>query len=176
MNRIVITDEAAATKRQVGPTAWVVFEHLALNANDDLEALASARSIGAAVSISKDTAAGAIRRLASAGIVERCRQERVVGRFGARALLVNPPPGTSIATASTSRRGQRESRRTSRPAVEPASQLTLLDVEPPPASPTSTSTAIALTHQARGSVHEFASSDAERPRERVCEANERGSC
>ncbi len=85
---LVVTSDADLVKRAVGPTAWLVFEHLALTADDDLESSATARSVGIAVSVSKDTAAAAIRRLEAVGLVARRPQARRHGRFGAASLRV----------------------------------------------------------------------------------------
>lgn len=81
---------------RVGPTAWLVLEHLALCSQvdgDDLVSRETARSVAAAVSVSKDTAAGALRRLGDAGLVRRRTQDRTEGRFGAAGYVLKLPAG-----------------------------------------------------------------------------------
>jgi hypothetical protein len=81
---------------KVGPTAWLVLEHLALSSQvdgDDLVSRHTARSVAAAVSVGKDTAAGALRRLGDAGLVRRRAQDRTGGRFGAAGYVVELPAG-----------------------------------------------------------------------------------
>lgn len=85
--------DTAFTKTFLGPVAWLVLEHLALVAHDDageLIAAETARSIAGAVSVSKDTAAGALRRLVGAGLVDRRPQHRTGGRFGAGGCEGHP--------------------------------------------------------------------------------------
>ena len=81
---------------RVGPTAWLVLEHLALCSQvdgDDLVSRETARSVAAAVSVSKDTAAGALRRLGDARLVRRRAQDRTGGRFGAAGYVLELPAG-----------------------------------------------------------------------------------
>lgn len=104
MSRTVVLEvdaDAAFTKTIVGPVAWLVLEHLALVAHDEageLVADETARSIAGAVSVSKDTAAFALRRLVDAGLAERRPQHRTGGRFGAGGYLLHLPPGVAKTT------------------------------------------------------------------------------
>lgn len=96
---LVISRPARASIERLGTTAWVVLEVLALDAVADDGALVSrtsARSIAEAVSVSKDTAAGALRRLVDAGIVERRRQHRTGGRFGTGGYRLSLPAGLAV--------------------------------------------------------------------------------
>lgn len=96
----LISRPALASIRRLGTTAWVVLELLTLEAADAdgaLVARTSARSIAEAVSVSKDTAAGALRRLADAGLVERRPQHRTSGRFGAGGYVLHLPAGLATA-------------------------------------------------------------------------------
>lgn len=141
---LVITRSAGASIQRLGTTAWVVLEALALDAvvvDGELVTGATARSIGDAVSVSKDTAANALRRLVDAGLLERRPQVRTDGRFGAGGYLLQLPAGLSTAALSmiaippaapTERPGaRRRSIRSSRPTRPPRpqrhDQLTLLD-------------------------------------------------
>lgn len=101
---LVISRPALASIRGLGTTAWVVLEVLALDAVADdgaLVVLTSARSIAEAVSVSKDTAAGALRRLVDAGLVERRAQHRTGGRFGAGGYVLHLPPGLATTVPAT---------------------------------------------------------------------------
>lgn len=120
--------------RSLGTTAWVVLELLALEAIVDdgaLVARTSARTIAGAVSVSKDTAAGALRRLADAGLIERQQQPRTGGRFSAGGYVLHLPAGLATAPRPTAPPtppgGRPRSRR--RPPTRPErhDQLTLLD-------------------------------------------------
>lgn len=88
---------------KVGPTAWLVLEHLALCSQvdgDDLVSRETARSVAAAVSVSKDTVAGALRRLGDAGLVRRRAQDRTEGRFGQAGYVVELPAGLARTSPS----------------------------------------------------------------------------
>jgi hypothetical protein len=91
-------------------------------------------------SASKDTAAGALRRLAGAGLVERRRQHRAGGRFGAGSYVLHLPAGlatnalaaVAIPAAPTTplpvtRRRPTRSSRPSPPQLQRHDQLTLLN-------------------------------------------------
>ena len=72
---LVIGARARELRRTLGSTAWATLEELLLDATPqargDLSAQASARVLAGRLGVSKDTAAGALRRLASAGLVRR---------------------------------------------------------------------------------------------------------
>jgi DNA-binding transcriptional MocR family regulator len=114
-----------------------VLEVLTLEAADDDGALVtrtSARTLGRAVSVSKDTAAGALRLLADAGLIERRPQHRTGGRFGAGGYVLHLPPGlatvrnpTEPSPAPTPPPGRPRSRRRQPPSPQRHDQLTLLD-------------------------------------------------
>ncbi len=140
---LVITRPGLASIQRLGTTAWVVLEALALEAVVDDGALVvrtSARAIAEAVSASKDTAAGALRRLADAGVVERRRQHRAGGRFGAGSYVLHLPAGlatnalaaVAIPAAPTTplpatRRQPTRSSRPTPPQPQRHDQLTLLN-------------------------------------------------
>lgn len=134
---LVISHAAVATIRRLGTTAWVVLEVLTLEAVADDSALVartSARSIAESVSVSKDTAAGALRRLADAGVVERRPQNRSGGRFGSGGYVLHLPAGLATAVrladeappvSAPADRARPRPTRPSRPQRH--DQLTLLD-------------------------------------------------
>ena len=98
-----IDADATTTKTFVGPVAWLVLEHLALAAHDEggeLVTAETARSIARAVSVSKDTAASALRRLVDAGLAGRRPQHRSGGRFGAGGYVLHLPAGLATAVRS----------------------------------------------------------------------------
>ena len=170
---VVVTDEADIAKRVVGPTAWLVLEHLVLTADGGLESTATARSVAEAVSVSKDTAAASIRRLEAAGLVERRRQGRDGGRFASAGLRLSLPAGITVSQPpmptppEPARTGS--SRRTATPApTRRGEQLSLI---PEPADPTNSPPS-----PDRGVRHEFASSDASLEREREREHEGGASC
>jgi DNA-binding transcriptional MocR family regulator len=84
---LVITSSARALRRSVGLTAWAVLEELLLDAEStgsEFTTQASTRAIAQRLGISKDTAATALRRLASIGLVRR--QDR---RDAARGIFAH---------------------------------------------------------------------------------------
>ena len=72
---LVIAASARRLRRAVGLTAWAALEELVVDAVPlplgGLGAQASARALAARLGVSKDTAAGALRRLASVGLLRR---------------------------------------------------------------------------------------------------------
>lgn len=184
---VTVTGEADLVKRAVGPIAWLVLEHLVLTADAELESGATARSVAAVVSVSKDTAAAAIRRLEAAGLVERRRQGRRHGRFDGAGLRVSLPAGVSVTSLSSPTTEpplrQRTPRQTTKPAPSrPVEQLSLID-ETHRVNDTPTRVPIddigaahTLPSPDRTARHEFASSDAGRAREREPELEGGSSC
>lgn len=134
---LVISRPSLASIRRLGTTAWVVLELLTLEAAADdgaLVAQTSARSIAEAVSVSKDTAAGALRRLVDAGLVERRPQCRTGGRFGSGGYVLHLPAGLSTAVRRPDEApplpapaGRTRPRPSRTPRPQRHDQLTLLD-------------------------------------------------
>jgi DNA-binding transcriptional ArsR family regulator len=91
----IVIDVAVAepVRRAVGPVAWFVLESLAATALPgmrQLEVSAGTRQIAAIVSLSKDTVARAMRRLADVGLVERVdNRDPLSGRFGSTVYVVD---------------------------------------------------------------------------------------
>ncbi len=181
---LVITRPGLASIQRLGTTAWVVLEALALEAVVDDGALVvrtSARAIAEAVSASKDTAAGALRRLADAGLVERRRQHRAGGRFGAGSYVLLLPAGLATnALAAVAHPGGTDDAFTGYPTsthpvlpTHPSSTPTPRPTHPPqpPPGPLAMSpTSLLPNHPSHPDypslsppatrTHEFASSDA----------------
>lgn len=184
---VTVTGEADLVKRAVGPTAWLVLEHLVLTAGASLESPATARSVAVAVSVSKDTAASAIRRLEAAGLVERRRQSRHAGRFGSAGLRVSLPAGVSVSRPSPAVTEQPPRQPPSRQTTSPepsrsVEQLSLI-VDPDRAAeapagvhadePDATHTPPSPDRRA---LHEFASSDAAQAYDHEREPESDSSC
>ena len=94
-------DEERALRRLLGPLAWAVLADLALDAEHDgagaWVVTTSARRVAAHLGVGKDTAARALRRLVSIGLLERSPQSAgPAGRFGTGSyeLRVVPPMAT----------------------------------------------------------------------------------
>lgn len=93
--RALIIDPAVAepVRSAVGPVAWFVLESLAVTAapgQRQVEVAAGTRQLAAAVSLSKDTVARGLRRLADAGLVERVdHRDSLSGRFGSTVYVVD---------------------------------------------------------------------------------------
>ncbi len=89
---VVVAARARALRCAVGVTAWAALEELLLDAaphpSGRLGAQVSSRVLAVRLGISKDTAAGALRRLTSVGLVRReDHRDRASGVF-ARSVYV----------------------------------------------------------------------------------------
>lgn len=93
--RALVIDTAVAEpfRCAVGAVAWFVLESLAVSAppgQHRLEVAAGTRQLAVAMSLSKDTVARAMRRLADAGVVERVdHRDSLSGRFGSTVYVVD---------------------------------------------------------------------------------------
>jgi DNA-binding transcriptional MocR family regulator len=88
---LVITSTARTLRRSVGLTAWAVLEELLLDAQStgsEFTTQASTRAIAQRLGISKDTAATALRRLASMGLVQRQDRRDAARGIFARSVYV----------------------------------------------------------------------------------------
>jgi DNA-binding transcriptional MocR family regulator len=88
---LMITSTARALRRSVGLTAWAVLEELLLDAEStgsEFTTQASTRAIAQRLGISKDTAATALRRLASIGLVRRQDRRDAARGIFARSVYV----------------------------------------------------------------------------------------
>jgi hypothetical protein len=72
---LVITTESGQLRRRLGPLAWMVLQHLALNCccmeGGGWAAAVGVREIASGVGVTKDTAARGVSTLLSAGLVTR---------------------------------------------------------------------------------------------------------
>ena len=78
---LVVTAESSNLRRDLGPLAWTTLQHLALNSYPTAQGWAvgmGVRQVAAGLGVTKDTAARAVARLVSAGLVTR-EQVKVPG-------------------------------------------------------------------------------------------------
>jgi hypothetical protein len=153
---IALTEACRPVRAAVGPVAWVVLEELvAIGECTSLtiRSTTSVRQLGTDLRLSKDTVAGALRRLIAGGLVQRVDERNdASGRFGGSTYLVDlaaigmawgtpaaprPSPSDTATSrpanqpapppdaASTTAAPTRRSRRT-----QPSAQLSLLDTAP----------------------------------------------
>jgi DNA-binding IclR family transcriptional regulator len=95
--------DAAALRRQLGPTAWCVLECLRDRASDGRVAEASVRALAAELGVAKNTAHQAIGTLVRAGLIEAEQRRATDGRFQAGRYVLHrhepvPPPRPVRAT------------------------------------------------------------------------------
>ena len=80
---LVVAPAAGSWRRALVPSAWVVLEELAVAASNEGVLSTNVRQLGAALGLSKDTAARALRTLIRVGLVERLdERDAGSGRFG----------------------------------------------------------------------------------------------
>lgn len=103
--RVVVTAEAGALRRRLGPTAWVVFEELLLASTGPetgCGASVSVRSLAASLGLAKDTVARALVRLRAAGLVAVTQSRSTGGVFAASNYELHVPSGIVLDHAATS--------------------------------------------------------------------------
>lgn len=82
---MVLGPAAPSVRRTVGPSAWIVLEHLAATAtecDDTTVSHESVRGLAEALGLAKDTVARALRRHIEAGLVTHVTVRAPDGRFG----------------------------------------------------------------------------------------------
>lgn len=99
-------------RRQLGPTAWVVFEELLLASTGhraDCVATVSVRALAGELGLAKDTVAQALVRLRRAGLVAAHQSRTASGVFATGSYVLALPSSISFGdvTSSTSRRTPR---------------------------------------------------------------------
>lgn len=90
---LVVTEAARTLRRQLGPTAWTVLEDLVLDAagRGAVAVETDVRRLAAAVGISKDSVARAVRRLIDHGVVgRRGGRDQLTGCFGRSVYELRP--------------------------------------------------------------------------------------
>ena len=87
---LVVGPAAAAWRRALPSSAWLVLEELAIGASADGVRSTNVRQLGAGLGLSKDTVARALRVLIQAGLVERVdERDTRSGRFGPAVYRVH---------------------------------------------------------------------------------------
>ena len=92
--RLVIGPRSAGLRRELGPTAWVVFEQLLVRSTGpvvDCRAEVSVRLVAAELGLSKDTVARALGRLRRVGLVTPSQSRSTSGVFAGGCYEINVP-------------------------------------------------------------------------------------
>ncbi len=101
--RFVIDVASIEIRRRVGPTAWAVFEELALSSTgprDACTASVSVRSLARRLGMSKDTVARALIRLRSAGLVSPQQARGTAGTFAVGSYRLHLPQSVAFDDAT----------------------------------------------------------------------------
>jgi DNA-binding IscR family transcriptional regulator len=117
---LVLTAGTVEIRRQLGPTAWVVFEELLLSSTDtpdECVAAVSIRALAGRLGVSKDTVARAIGRLRRAGLVNAHQSRRDSGVFATGSYTLTIPPTVAVTdhTDSASSTASRSASQSTRP-------------------------------------------------------------
>ena len=97
--RLVLTAGSVEIRRQVGPTAWVVFEELLLASTDTPDgwvASVSIRALAGRLGLAKDTVARSIARLRRVGLVTAHQSRTDTGVFATGSYTQTIPPSIAI--------------------------------------------------------------------------------
>lgn len=97
---VVIRAGARSLKRELGPLVWAVLEDVALEARPDGAgrhlAATSSRTVAEHLGLAPGTAAKALARLRSLGLVDHARQAGESGRFGLSVYVLGDVPGLEV--------------------------------------------------------------------------------
>ena len=97
---VVIRAGARSLKRELGPLVWAVLEDVALEARPDGAgrslAATSSRAVAEHLGVTPGTAAKALARLRSLGLVDHARQAGEAGRFGLSVYVLGDVPGLEV--------------------------------------------------------------------------------
>jgi predicted ArsR family transcriptional regulator len=131
MTRLIVGENAASTRRQLGATSWVALEELAsrrTTTTTDSPVVASIRDVADALGVSKNAAHRAIRRLVDAGLVTPVQSRSTDGRFIAGAYHLTVPADVLHLDThhQTARTTHQRSTHTRRHHTDDTTQLSLL--------------------------------------------------
>lgn len=102
--RAIVVDVASSElRRQLGPTAWAVFEEMLLASDEaagDRRARVSVRGLASSLGLAKDTVARSIRRLRDAGLLSASQSRDDRGVFEVGAYAINVPDCISFVATS----------------------------------------------------------------------------
>lgn len=136
---LIIDNEAASVRRELGPLAWFVLEELALSSDRPAgvgpRARVGVRDLAASLGMSKDTVARGLARLIETGVATRVVGRSGTGRFASSHYEVHLPVGVTLLTPQSgnagaeppAQRSKRSRNMSSSGRAKPTSQLTLLD-------------------------------------------------
>lgn len=97
---LVVGAQSRALKRRLGALAWAVLEDVALEARPDgagrYLAATSSRMVAEHLGVTPGTAAKALGRLRSLGLVDHARQAGESGRFGLSVYVLGDVPGLEV--------------------------------------------------------------------------------
>ena len=103
---VLVSLASRPLRRSLTPLEWVVLEDVSLDAVEDgnglLVAATSARQVAEHLGVSPGSAAKALGRLRSLGLVTHDRQPGPAGRFGLSLYRLVPPPGVEVVGRSGS--------------------------------------------------------------------------
>src|SRR4051794_2924799 len=101
--RVVLDVESVGLRRQLGPSAWIVFEELLLASSgpaDCCVASVSVRTLATRLGLAKDTVARALIRLRRAGLVAAVQTRGSSGTFAAGSYALTVPDAITLAHAA----------------------------------------------------------------------------
>lgn len=103
---VLVSRASRPLRRSLTPLEWVVLEDVSLDAIEDgdgcLVAATSARQVAEHLGVSPGSAAKALSRLRSLGLVTHDRQPGPAGRFGLSLYRLILPPGVEVVGSSDS--------------------------------------------------------------------------
>lgn len=117
--RVVLDAGSIDLRRELGPTAWVVFEELLLVSSgpvDACQASVSVRVLAGRLGLAKDTVARALGRLRRAGLVTATQTRTASGVFTTGTYRVSVPVSIAFddcslpASPASARAGRSQSR------------------------------------------------------------------
>ncbi len=97
--RITLTGDTTELRRQLGPTAWVVFEELifaSTRTRDGRVASVSIRTLAGRLGLAKDTVARALNRLRRNGLVTAHQSRTDSGVFATGSYTLHVPASIKV--------------------------------------------------------------------------------
>lgn len=104
VRRIELDESSLELRRQLGPTAWMVFEELLLASAGSVgscDAEVSVRALAARLGLAKDTIARALKRLRHLGLVTASQSRTTSGVFATGRYRLHVPDSITLTDHST---------------------------------------------------------------------------